>query len=174
MSKPFITSYRITTLRNDFDGWVGFKFTMGPSDQVVTDVGRWHVAANTATHEVGLYRADSSLIVSATVDVSSGSAAPFNWARIPPTPLLANTVYFIASRELNAGDQWYEIGAGEEASYLPIATINLAAYSADPIVTFSTQPTANALYVPVNFMISPGASLQPLLRPRPFKPGLAR
>jgi hypothetical protein len=46
----FVTNQTLGTLRNNFTGNVGYKFTVGTSPVTVTQFGRWVVAGNSGAH----------------------------------------------------------------------------------------------------------------------------
>lgn len=104
---PFILTETLGSLRSDFTGCVGYKFTVGASDIIVDQLGRRKVAGNSQTHTIRIMDASTS-IVSASVDMSTGSAGSYVYTSITPTTLLANTVYYIFSSETSGGDQWYD------------------------------------------------------------------
>src|SRR5204863_476195 len=68
-STPFVTGYVQGTLRNDFNGWLGLKFTVGPSPIVVSALGRIFIAGNGGTHTVKLVNASNG------TDVSGGGVS---------------------------------------------------------------------------------------------------
>lgn len=146
---PFITAYTTVGTRNDFDGCVGFKFTVGGSNITITDLGRWKISGNTGTHTVKITATDGTVIVSASVDLTTGSAGGFVYASCTPTVLNASTTYCCLSAEANGGDQWYDSAAVDSTA--SGATIGFDVYQ----VACSGAPTdANSgvrSYVPPNF-----------------------
>jgi hypothetical protein len=108
----FVTSFSPTTLRNNHDGWVGMKIQVGGADVVVSSVGRWVVAGNSATHVVKFVTASTSADLaggSATVATAGQPAGQFAYATLAaPVTLKANTGYFVMSQEVSGGDQWYD------------------------------------------------------------------
>jgi len=51
----FVTSVlTLDTLRNDFNGWLGLRFTVGPSPITITDLGRFCISGNGGTHTLKL------------------------------------------------------------------------------------------------------------------------
>ena len=41
-----------STLRNDYTGWAGLRFTVGPAPVTVTELGRWVLSGNSQDHTV--------------------------------------------------------------------------------------------------------------------------
>lgn len=105
---PFITGQTTGSPRNNFDGCVGFKFTVGGSSITVTDLGRWKISGNSQTHTVKIVATDGTVIVSASIDVSGGTDGTYVYASVSPTVLSASTAYVLLSEEFNGGDQWYD------------------------------------------------------------------
>ena len=120
-------------LRNDFTGWVGFKFAVGSSAITVNQLGRWVVSGNGGTHSVRLVRvSDHAVLGSVSVDTAGAPAGAFKYVNLgTPITLAANTAYYIMSQETNGSDQWYD---GEQ-NFLPVAQFQSDLYAtvqADP------------------------------------------
>ena len=109
-SSPLITAVTgAVTLRNDLTWCLGFKFTTPPSPvRVATALGRYRIAGNGGTHTVYLLNSSGSVLVSASVDLTTVSNGQFAWTDISPFTLSVSTNYYLVSGELNAGDQWYD------------------------------------------------------------------
>jgi hypothetical protein len=148
-------------LRNNYSGWVGFKFTVGPAPIHVWRLGRYYVSGNTHTHTVKLVRASDGTDVSGSVTILSAppgvSGGGYNWAQsgalLPP-----NTSYYLVSEETAGGDQWHDAGPVTGAR---AATIDGAVYGTAGQWTVSGGP--NSTYVAPNFVYSlwPGVILSP-------------
>ena len=69
VATPFVTGFALSSpvLRNNFSGWVGMKFTVGPNPLSVSALGRIFIAGNTGTHVVKFVRASDG------TDVPGGS-----------------------------------------------------------------------------------------------------
>ncbi|MDZ4289388.1 MAG: DNRLRE domain-containing protein, partial [Prosthecobacter sp.] len=108
--QPFTTGHSMTTLRNDYTGWLGMKITTGATSALVSQLGRWVVPGNTGTHTVKLVDSITG------TDVASASVATFGalggqFAYTPlasPVALAANASYYLLSQETAGGDQWYD------------------------------------------------------------------
>ena len=84
-----------STLRNDFSGWVGFRFTVGSAPLVITELGRWVLSGNSASHALRIVGADGVDVPGATttVNTSGATAGQFLYGALAtPVVLAANTV----------------------------------------------------------------------------------
>ena len=105
MSTTFITGQTLGTLRSNFTGTVGLKFTP-VSELVIKELGRWVVAGNSKTHVITIY--SGSVLASVTVDCNGATAAQYLYGTLtPPFIATAGTGYFLESSEVNGQDQWY-------------------------------------------------------------------
>ncbi len=152
----FVINYDLNRapLRNNFDGYVGMQFTVGPTPLNVSSLGRVCVAGNTATHTVKLVLASTGGDVpGGTVSVNMGgcSSGQFVYVTLPggPVTLQANTAYYVASQETNGGDQWYDHGTLTTTSNAAVNN-SIYFYSGSWIAIDS----ANTSYVPPNFQYS--------------------
>ncbi|MDT5014136.1 MAG: hypothetical protein QOD39_296, partial [Mycobacterium sp.] len=98
------------SVRNDFEGAVGMKFTTGLA-VTVRSLGRIFVAGNTAMHKLQIVRAgDGATVASADLLMLGGNVNEFKYADLPaPVTLAANTSYYLTSSESFGGDQWYDL-----------------------------------------------------------------
>lgn len=108
----------------------------------ISALGRYKVSGNNQTHSIKVYTGLGTLIDSATVDMTSGSAGQFVYADKTIVLYVGNT-YFIQSTEVNGGDQWH-LNAGLDATTSGF----LSAFAG--CVDF-TPGTANRCHVPINF-----------------------
>ncbi len=107
---PFGSSHDMTTLRNDFTGWLGMKIAVGSSSFTVGQLGRWVAPGNTGTHTVKLVNANTGALLG-SVSVATLGAVPgsFKYAALPSAVTLeANTNYYVLSQETSGGDLWYD------------------------------------------------------------------
>ena len=147
---PAILSYSGGRLRNDFTGWVGMNFSVGPNNLTVNFLGRLFLAGNTGTHTLKLVNASTGAAVpggSTTVSMAGGSPGQFSYSMLPnPVVLQANTGYYLVSLEQSGGDQWDDIGP-----VLPLSSIvvNSSVYSLDG-ATFIPTSGSNTSYGPLN------------------------
>lgn len=145
---PWVTAFTPGTSRNDFAGCVGFFFNVAGSSITVTELGRWKYSGNTGTHSVRIVNGAGSTVISANVDLTTGSVGTFVWASCTPTVLTASSGYYCMSQEVNAGDTWSHYVTGmTTAAY---ATLNNAAYQAG-CTGAATSDTAGQGYVIPNF-----------------------
>ncbi len=151
---------------------MGFKFTVGPADIYVYEVGRWCASGNNGTHRMAIYRDDGSgtdLLSpggnTLGVDLKGATPGRFHYrtvwggryssfaesARIAPLRLQSNTTYYLVSYEANGGDQFYN----EATTVAPVAGITIlgAARTTDGI-TFTLAGGPNTSYGPVNMVFT--------------------
>ena len=98
-------------LRNDDSGWVGFQFQVGGAPLTVTELGRWVVSGNSATHTVKLFYSDGTAVPGGAVTVNTAfqTAGQFAYATLAsPVTLDVNTTYAVMSYEVVGQDQWYD------------------------------------------------------------------
>lgn len=156
----FVTFQTLSTspLRNNFNGWLGCKFTTGPSPVVIRELGRWVLSGNSAPHTVRIVDAVTNQTVPGASTSVATAGAPVGFAYAPlatPVTLEANHSYYLLSQETSGGDQWYE--GNTTLSYVTsIATVNQSVYSSNG-TTFTLANAANNSYIPVSFRYS-GAS----------------
>src|SRR5438093_342634 len=100
---PIITAQTINVLRNNFDGSLGFKFTVGASNITVTGLGRWVVSGNSQTHVVRLFDVSGpTQLASASINTSGATAGAYKYGSITPITLTAAGVYAVLAEEFNA------------------------------------------------------------------------
>jgi hypothetical protein len=106
-STAFVTSYVQSTARNDFDGWLGLGFTVGPAPITVTQLGRLWLSGNSQTHTLKLISSITGANVSVSISMTGGSAGQFVYGTLSSAVTLsANTRYYLVSQETAGGDQW--------------------------------------------------------------------
>lgn len=143
----FVTSSPSGGTRNDFDGWVGFRFTVGASDINVTHVGLWVVSGNTATRSVQIRKiSDDTLAAGANVNRTGQSG--YTYVAASGTLLAGQGYYMQAEFSIADGDVWYT-----EAVYstTAVATVDFATFGTQ---TTHTDAGAGKIFVPVNFKYS--------------------
>jgi hypothetical protein len=118
-----------SNVRNDFSGWVGTKFTVGPASVTVHSLGRIFVSGNAGTHPVKIVLAtDGSDVPGASVSLSmpGGTPGQFWYADLTsPVTLQANTSYYLVSQEQAGADFWYDFGLVSPTS---LAAVTNAVY----------------------------------------------
>ena len=156
----FVTNYNLNSasLRNDFSGFVGMKFTVGASPLPVISLGRVCVAGNTGTHTVKLVLASTGIDVpgaSAPVGMAGCTAGQFVYSALGgPVTLQANTAYYLASQEASGGDRWYDLNG---ITTTTDAAVNNSVYFYAG--SWNVIDVANTSYVPPNFIYSrPGTT----------------
>lgn len=153
----FVTSQTLSTsaLRNNFNGWLGMKFTTGPSPMTVREVARWVLSGNTGTHTVKIVDAVTSLDVPGASAVVNTSGLPVGFSYAPlaqPVTLQANRSYYLVSQEVSGGDQWYE-GNNTLVYATTVASVDQSVYSSNG-TTYTLSFSANNSYIPVSFRYS--------------------
>ena len=153
VGNPFILTQTLGTPLSNFDGALGFIFMVGGSNITVTHLGRWKIAGNSATHTVSIFDNGNVLVVSASVDMTTGSAGTYVYTSITPTVLTSGLSYKILSCEVNGGDQWYN-----DATTVDSVASYASMVSSCFQISCSGSITPNAIgsftYVPVNFKTS--------------------
>ncbi|MDD5262304.1 MAG: family 16 glycosylhydrolase [Methylacidiphilales bacterium] len=128
--KAWINTSDVGT-RNNWSGWVGFKFTTGANAVVINSVGRWVISGNSQSHVVKLVDASNGVDVpngSATVN-TSGQPVGFVYANLTTAVTLsANHSYYLMSQETNGGDQNYDCGYPQITTTSAIKNPNAAYY----------------------------------------------
>lgn len=96
--------------RHDFNGQTGFSFTTGGASITVTQLGRWVISGNSATHAVNLYSISGTtptLLGTVTVNTSGATPGTYIYGTLSsPIVLSASGTYAIFSQEVLNGDDW--------------------------------------------------------------------
>jgi len=130
-STAFVTGQTLSTaVQNNYDGWLGFKFTVGSSDLTVSELGRWVRVGNTGPHTVTLVEASTGQDVaggSVSIDASAAATGAFAYESLAaPIVLSANTEYYLLSHEPVGGDYYHNYST--VLQHTGVATINCAAF----------------------------------------------
>ena len=160
VSTTLVTSYVQGTLRNDFNGWLGMKITVGASPITVTSLGRMFYTGNNGTHSLKVVFASNGADVpggGASLNMSGGTAGQFKYALLSGLTLAANTSYYVVSLEASGGDKW----ATDNTQVTPTtaATCDGAILSKPGGWTFRLP--ANTTFGPVNLVYTTGSSPPP-------------
>ena len=156
-STNFLKGYALSgqSVRNDFSGWVGMKFTVGGNSLLAATLGRICVPGNSGTHTIKFVNAITGIDVSGgsiLLSMSGCAAGQFVYGALTnPIALLANTSYYLVSQEAMGGDQWYDYGT---ISPGPDAAVNSSVYFNG--TAWIGVGSANTSYVPPNFQYSVG------------------
>ena len=151
---PWLTSFTPGPTRRNYPDFVGLKFTVGAANLTVTALGRWVIAGNTQTHVVKLVVAATKVDVpggAVTVATAGQPGGAFTYVELPaPLTLTAGAAYYLASKENDAGDYWYD-SPGTTVTGTAVATANDSAfYYAAAWSESGVGP--GAAYVPPNFL----------------------
>lgn len=145
VSDPFITDDPVgATPQNNYGDYIGFGFTVGASDIVVTSIGRWVISGNSGTHTLKIVNGSNVTMATASLN-TSGLSVGYNYASCTPTTLTAGTTYYVFSLESNGGDQWYNY---QNHTTTADGTI-IGAYYIAGAITLAAGGTF--VYGPVNF-----------------------
>jgi len=150
----FVTGATLGALRNDFDGWLGMKFTVGSSPLSVTALGRYVISGNSGTHTMKLVDASNDSDVpngSVSVALSGAKAGKFKYGVLANSiTLSANTSYYIVSQESSGGDEW-----ADETTTVTTAGVASCDGATLNSGSWSFRPPANTTFVPVDFIYGP-------------------
>lgn len=150
-SDPFVTAATIVSTRNNFNGGVGFRFTVGAAPITVTDLGRWRFTGNANSHTVAIYRnSDQVLMATASIDMSSGTVGQWKYASITPVTLAAGITYNIASVEVSGGDIWGDDNM-TGITITAAGTITHSVFESGGAGSFQNNNAGTRSYVPPNF-----------------------
>ena len=147
-SPALITSVPGGAPAGNQSGWLGMKFTVGPTPIAVNALGRIFAPGNSGAHTVKLVLASNESDVpggSATVNMAGGSASHYTFTPLPaPVVLSANTAYYLVSQEVSGGDQSYSYSAVTSTN---AATVNAPAYF---VGYYQTIPASGSAYANAN------------------------
>lgn len=160
----FILTQTVGTPRADFTGDLGFRFTaVSSSPPTVSKLCRWKIAGNSQTHNVHLVSCTGgacsnggTLIATAAVDMTVGTAGGYICASITPVALTASQEYVLVSEETNAGDQWYDNDFVISSTTSGVGTISSPVFISRPSGVLSgvnDSGTSGHMYVGVNLVI---------------------
>ncbi|MDO8591045.1 MAG: IPT/TIG domain-containing protein, partial [bacterium] len=166
------------TLRNNFSGWVGFKFKVGSTSLSVSQLGRYVVKGSIGSHTVKLVAISG---VSSGTDVPGGSVIVKTYGAkaetyaytslVFPVTLQANTTYMLVSQEIIGGDQWYDYLHNVITLTNDATPIN-AVWALNNTHTYNFTYTWPQTYGPVNLRYSTIGIVPPPPLPPPPPPPL--
>lgn len=141
-----LSSFTLTSLRNNFTGSLGMKFTT-TSARNVNGVGRLCVAGNSQVHTVKVVNPrDGSTVLSGDVNMAGCFPGVMTYALISQVSLPAGT-YYLVSQETSDGDQWYDVGPVASSK----ANVLFPVYSQGTgYVELASNALTNTSYVPVD------------------------
>jgi hypothetical protein len=151
--QAFITSKVLGEVRNDFNGLIGMKITVGPQSITVTALGRIIGPGNNGTHLVKLVRASDLADVpngSVSIDTIGGTVGEFKYAQLPsPVVLQANGIYYLVSQEVLGGDRWHGV-VNTALNTSSVAAVNSGVFMGSGY-GWSLAGAAGHSYGPVDF-----------------------
>jgi len=144
--KTLITSNPSTTVRNDFSGSIGARFTVGSGAIYLTQLGRWKLSGNTQTRVISIWNDAGTKLFSTSINLN-GLPIGYNYVDINPFLLSANTTYRISTYEILGSDTWYE---GAVYTVDPAITINAAVFGVGDVFPANGAVTGG-MYAALNF-----------------------
>lgn len=151
MSRPFILTKTLGTVRNNFTGCVGMSFTVGSQDIIITDLSRWKISGNSAAHTVRIMSGASTTMASVSIAMSGATDATDVYAAIPPIKCFAGVTYYQFSSETNLGDQFYDIDTRIDTADAAITVGNGWYENTCGVDINNAGLGTNLVYVPLNF-----------------------
>jgi hypothetical protein len=146
ISGTFIIGQTLGTLRNNFTGAVGCKFSVSKNINVVA-LGRWVISGNSQSHTITIYDGTGvTLMATAVVNCSGAVAGAYIFAPITPLGLIAGSSYRLESTEVSGGDQWYDLNTTVITNSVGSVLTESAGHTGG-----GTQ-AAGHTYVPPNFL----------------------
>jgi hypothetical protein len=152
-STPYVSGFNTAgrSLRNDYGGWVGMKFSVGATPMNVPGLGRICAIGNAGTHTVKLVSATSGQDVpggTAQVVMTGCTPGQFNYGLLVGTLTLSpGTSYYLVSQETVGGDKWYDLGP---VTVTADAVANSAVYSSG--TNWILSGSGSSSYGPVNMV----------------------
>jgi hypothetical protein len=147
----FVTGVALGAVRDDFDGWLGLKFTVGPNPITVTALGRFSLSGNAGTHTVKLVDAASGASVpngSVSISLAGTIVGQFQYGNLAaPIILSARTSYCLVSRESSEGDDW----AVETTAVTTTDAASCDGAILSNSAGWSLRPPSGTTFVPVDF-----------------------
>ena len=150
-SLEYVTGAMLSTLRNNYPGYVGMKIVVGANPVTVSALGRIMANGNSGTHTVKLVNGSTGKDVpGGSVSLSmNGTVGQFQYASLAsPVTLSASAAYYLVSQETSSGDTWYDFST--RLSTTAVATDVSAVYGSGSGV-WNVIGGANQCYVPVSF-----------------------
>jgi hypothetical protein len=149
---PFIVTTQLGQARTNFTGLVGMAIAIGPTDVIVTQLGRIVGPANTQSHLLSIVEVGSdATLASVTIQMPAGPVGDYAFVALPqPVTLQAFRQYFVVSHEVDGGDLWHDLPTNVVTT-TNVASITSGVANDDAAPGFTLQGGPNQLYVPVNF-----------------------
>ncbi len=147
----FITGQSLGTPRSNFTAELGCVIVVGGSNITVTQLGRWVISGNSASHLLKIRKAsDASVVGSVSVNTSGATTGAFLYGTLgSPITLNASETYYLLSEETNMGDEWYDNDTTVTST--AVASVDSAGYYDG---TLHAPGSAGQTYVLVSFKYS--------------------
>ncbi len=103
-----VTSYTLARIRNDFNGFLGFKFTVGTNALAIKSLGRFnHLVNNTNTHLLRITDTNGIDVTKVVLNTKNQPFSQFAYTNLL-NPIILNslTPYYLISQESAGGDFW--------------------------------------------------------------------
>jgi hypothetical protein len=150
-----VTSATGGSVRNDYNGWVGMRITVGGTPMSVSQLGRMVAPGNSGSHTVKLVRVSDGQDVpggATTVSTSGAAAGQFQYGTLSsPVTLSSGESYFVVSQEFAGGDSWHDWQS--DIATTSAASANAAVYGSGP-GAWGLIWASNRSYGPVNLRYS--------------------
>jgi hypothetical protein len=147
-----ITGQTTSSAINNQTVFAGISILVGGSGITVTELGRWVIAGNSASHLLTLTDSSGTSLGSCTVNTSGAPTGDYLYCALgSPVALSALGSYKVLSAESNGGDQWYSNSSVTFTSAITGAagtTGTISGANCSGCTAWETSPTT---YVPVNF-----------------------
>lgn len=150
---PFVTATTLGPTRNNFQGFVGMAFTLGPANVIVTQLGRIVGPGNTGVHLVKLVESlpSGQDVATASVNTAGVPVGQFAYTPLPaPVALQAFRQYYLISHEDMGGDLFHDVIATTVMT-TTVAAVTSGVFSDDAAPGFQFQGGAGQTYGPVDF-----------------------
>jgi len=151
-SAPFITGTVLGTLRNDFNGFLGLKFTVGSNPITIKALGRIFISGNTGTHTVKLVNGSTGVDVpngSISIAMPGGTHGVFKYVDLAtPITLPSGTSWYLVSLETPGGDRWATSNTSVTTSPAGVCNGGILNNTG----TWQLRLPANTCFVPVSFL----------------------
>ncbi|MDB5349023.1 MAG: Fibronectin type domain protein [Planctomycetota bacterium] len=123
---------------------LGYKFTVGPQDIAIYNLGRWVAPGDTKSHVVRVLQADTKAQVAwLTVNTAGVAAGQYAYASVGhPVMLKAGTTYYLLSDESSNADPFYD----QDSAIAPTSSGITILGAASATILDTTQPWNTAIW----------------------------
>lgn len=151
-SRFVVVATSLGAVRNDFTGWVGMAFEVGPQPLRVTELGRTMLLATTQPHVVKISRptGESGVDLAFVTIPPSDALADFAYAALPaPVILKASQRYYVVSHEVTGGDSWRD--ATTAVATTDVARLTAGVFNGDADPRYVLAGSVGNTFGPVDF-----------------------